>query len=41
MTMTYHFNNISILQNLLETLKMFEAYENCNFEGTSLYSRLS
>lgn len=41
MAMAYHFTNISILQNLLETLKVFEAYENCNFQGTSLYSRLS
>jgi hypothetical protein len=41
MAMTYYFTNISILQNLLETLKVFEAYENCNFQWTSLCSRLS
>jgi len=39
--MTYHFSGISILQNLRETLKVFETYENCNFQGTSVYSRLS
>ena len=41
MAMTYHFTNISILQNLVVTLKVFETYENCNIQGTSLYRRLS
>jgi hypothetical protein len=41
MAMVYHFSNTPILQNLLEALKVFEACENCNFQGNSLDSQLN